>query len=70
MNVFRLIQTPGLKDLDKLINVDFFSLGREFNVVFCIEVGMSLHVNSSNPSHIVEDFMGSHGLMLQRSFPL
>ena len=40
------------------------SLRSEFNVVFCVEVGMSLHVNSSNPSYIIEDFIGSHGLML------
>ena len=45
------------------MNVDFFSLGSEFNVISCFEVGMSLHVNSCNPSYIVGDFMGSHGSM-------
>ena len=43
VKVFRLIRSPGLKDLGKLINVDFFSLGSEFDVVFCIKVGISLY---------------------------
>ena len=33
----------------------------DFKVPFCIEVGKSLHLNFINHSHLVKDFMGSHG---------